>query len=340
MELGLFMNTHGIGATVDGQWTLQRLPASEMRPLDVAKVAEAAGFHSLWFSDHVLVTLESESLHTASDPVTGKRAYPQRPEMLDCMVIMGAVAAVTERIKLAPSVLVVALPASTQRRPLPRDRRRVRAGSARPGDRYRMDGRGVHRARPPVRGPHRASPVSASRSTGGAGRDEVVEYEGDYFSFSNVSMDPKPKAMPPIVFGGVTKAAARIAARSCDGFYPTFVDPLATADRYDGVLDVLAEELAHAGRDRVAMRLAAVLRVRILDPADAGSERMLGTGTAEEVLDDLAALAATGFAHVVVHLDCRSTTMDEYWEQLRRLGELVPAARSLAPAGGWSATPL
>ncbi len=339
MELGLFMNTHGIGATVDGQWTLQRLPASEMRPLDVAKVAEAAGFHSLWFSDHVLVTLESESLHTASDPVTGKRAYPQRPEMLDCMVTMGAVAAVTERIKLAPSVLV-----APYRHPLSDARCLATVDAFAPGRLVVGIGTGWMAEEFTALGLRYEDRTAVTRECIEIYRrcwtDEVVEYEGDYFSFSNVSMDPKPKAMPPIVFGGVTKAAARIAARSCDGFYPTFVDPLATADRYDGVLDVLAEELAHAGRDREAMCLAAVLRVRILDPADAGSERMLGTGTAEEVLDDLAALAATGFAHVVVHLDCRSTTMDEYWEQLRRLGELVPAARSLAPAGGWSATPL
>ena len=67
MQLGLFMNTHGIGTTVDDQWALQHLPASQMRPLDVARAAEALAFHSLWFSDHVLVTLDSKSLHTAAD---------------------------------------------------------------------------------------------------------------------------------------------------------------------------------------------------------------------------------------------------------------------------------
>lgn len=340
MELGLFMNTHGIGATVDGQWTLQRLPATDMRALEVARTAEAAGFHSLWFSDHVLVTLESESLHTASDPVTGKRAYPQRPEMLDCMVTMGAVAAVTERIKLAPSVLV-----APYRHPLSDARCLATVDAFAPGRLVVGVGTGWMAEEFTALGLDYEDRTAITRECIDIYRrcwtDEVVEYAGEHFSFSNVSMDPKPKSMPPIVFGGVTKTAARIAARSCDGFYPTFVDPLATPDRYDAVLDVLSDELTRAGRDRAAMCLAAVLRIRILDEKDGGSERMLGTGTPEEILDDLAALAAKGFAHVVVHLDCRRATMDEYWEQLGRLSEdILPSARLLAPAGGWSAAPL
>jgi alkanesulfonate monooxygenase SsuD/methylene tetrahydromethanopterin reductase-like flavin-dependent oxidoreductase (luciferase family) len=40
-------------------------------------------------------------------------------------------------------------------------------------------------------------------------------------------MDPKPvqKPRPPIVYGGVTAAGARRAARFSDGLYPLFLDP-------------------------------------------------------------------------------------------------------------------
>lgn len=339
MQVGLFMNTHGIGATVDGQWTLQHLPAREMRPLEVAREAEAAGFHSLWFSDHVLVTLDSESLHTASDPVTGKRAYPKRPNMLDCMVSMGAVAAVTERVKLAPSVLV-----SPYRHPLSDARCIASIDAYAPGRvvlgvgtgwmAEEFTALGLDHA---TRTPRTEECIEVYRR---AFSDEVVEFQGEHFAFENVSMDPKPTVVPPIVFGGVTKRAARITAHRCDGFYPTFVDPLATPDRYDEVLDVLGAELEVAGRPPGAMHLLAVLRVRLLD--DGGTTvRMLGTGTAEQVLEDLAALAARGFSHVVVHLDCPTGTMHEYRDRLDRFGAMVVAeAAELESAGPWATQPL
>jgi probable F420-dependent oxidoreductase len=333
------MNTHGVGATVDGQWTLQRLPAEAMRPLDVARTAESAGFHSLWFSDHVVVTLESESLHTASDPVTGKRAYPKRPNMLDCMVSMGAVAAVTSRVKLAPSVLV-----SPYRHPLSDARCIASVDAYAPGRVVLGVGTGW------MAEEFKALGIDyESRSERAAEcieiyrrcfRDDVVAFSGEHFEFADVSVDPKPTTAPPILFGGVTKKAARIAARSCDGFYPTFVDPLAKPDRYDDVLDLLGRELEAAGRPASSMHLLAVLRVRLLDAPDE-SARMLGTGTAEQILDDVAALAARGFSHLVVHLDCPTGSMNEYRDRLERFGDaVVPAAGDVTVSGPWATDPI
>lgn len=339
MYVGLFMNTHGIGATIDGQWTLQYLDAHEMRPLDVARNAESLGFHSLWFSDHVLVTLESESLHTASDPVTGKRAYPKRPNMLDCMVSMGAVAAVTERVKLAPSVLV-----APYRHPLSDARCLLSVDAYAPGRVVLGVGTGWMAEEFEALGLDHSTRTARTRECIEVYKrcftDEVVSFRGEHFSFENVSMDPKPAAVPPIVFGGVTKTAARLTAQLCDGFYPTFVDPLATPDRYDEVLDVLGEELERVGRSPAEMHLLAVLRVRLLDAPDPAA-RMLGTGTAEEIVDDLGALAARGFSHVVVHLDCPTGTMSEYLDRLERFGTtVVPAAGSITSAGPWAAGPV
>jgi probable F420-dependent oxidoreductase len=339
VQLGLFMNTHGIGATADGQWNLQHVPASEMQPLDVARTAEDAGFHSLWFSDHVLVTLDSESLHTASDPVTGKRAYPKRPNMLDCMVSMGAVAAVTSRVKLAPSVLV-----SPYRHPLSDARCLLTVDAYAPGRVVLGVGTGWMAEEftalgldHETRTPRTEECIEIYRR---CFTDDVVAFEGEQFAFENVSMDPKPTVVPPIVFGGVTKRAARITARTCDGFYPTFVDPLATPDRYDEVLDVLGTELEAVGRPASAMHLLAVMRVRLLDAPDPEA-RMLGTGTAEEVLADLGALADRGFSHTVVHLDCPTGTMAEYRDRLDAFGaRVVPAAAGVAAAGPWAGEPL
>ena len=53
MEIGLYMNTHGLGIRDERDWWLQPIPATTMKPVEMAQLAERSGFHSLWFSDHV-----------------------------------------------------------------------------------------------------------------------------------------------------------------------------------------------------------------------------------------------------------------------------------------------
>ena len=76
-----------------------------MRPVRIAQLAEAAGFHSMWFPDHVCMPTGSSSAHVAN--ASGKRAYEARHNMLDAAVTMGAVAAGTSTLKLGTSVLIV-----------------------------------------------------------------------------------------------------------------------------------------------------------------------------------------------------------------------------------------
>ena len=55
---------------------LQKLPAAEMRPVEVAQLAERLGYHSVWFSDHVCMGRDEGAFHTAN--TSGTRAYPNR----------------------------------------------------------------------------------------------------------------------------------------------------------------------------------------------------------------------------------------------------------------------
>jgi alkanesulfonate monooxygenase SsuD/methylene tetrahydromethanopterin reductase-like flavin-dependent oxidoreductase (luciferase family) len=50
------MHTHGLGMRDEEIWRLQVLPAAEMRPAKIAQLAERFGYHSVWCSDHILVT--------------------------------------------------------------------------------------------------------------------------------------------------------------------------------------------------------------------------------------------------------------------------------------------
>lgn len=338
MKLGLFMNTHGIGATVDEQWTLQPVPAEDMAPLTLARQAEAGGLDSLWFSDHVLVTIDSASLHNSADLETGQRAYAPSPDLLDCCVTMGAVAAVTERVQLGTSVLI-----APYRHPLSDARRLSTIEALAPGRLIAGIGAGWLREEFEALGvdyDHRVAVTAECIEVyKRCWRDRVVSFQGEHFSFSDVSMDPKPATQPPIVFGGVTNLAARIAARHCDGFYPTFVDTKAEPKRYDSVLIELEKELDRVGRSTADMTLLAVVSARVLDANRTADDRAFCKGTAEEVIEDMAALGKQGFSHLVVHLDCRSGTVTELLEQTARLSEQVaPHVRGLTPFGGWGSS--
>src|SRR5580658_6499575 len=99
------MPTHGLLSRQGADIFIQKIAADDLPLIKFAERAEALGYHSLWFPDHVLMPRESESAHLVN-PESGRNAYPERPNMFDGAVTMGAVIARTSRIKVAPSVLI------------------------------------------------------------------------------------------------------------------------------------------------------------------------------------------------------------------------------------------
>ncbi|TXK16968.1 TIGR03619 family F420-dependent LLM class oxidoreductase [Homoserinibacter sp. GY 40078] len=73
--------------------------------VDRARELEAAGFDSLWVSDHVVQpeTIQSRYPYSADGTTTWDPAIPQ----VEALVALAAVAAVTERVELGTAVLVV-----------------------------------------------------------------------------------------------------------------------------------------------------------------------------------------------------------------------------------------
>src|SRR5262249_43405706 len=77
MDVGLTMSTHGLLRRDERDFFLQKLEPSEMRPVELAQLAERLGYHSVWFSDHVCMGRDLSAQHTANE--SGTRAYPDRP---------------------------------------------------------------------------------------------------------------------------------------------------------------------------------------------------------------------------------------------------------------------
>ena len=339
MEVGLFMDTHGLGTRDETQWWLQAVPAPEMQPVEIAKLGEANGFHSLWFSDHVAMPPTSVPI-TYVNTETARRHYPERFDMLDGAVVMGAVATHTTRIKLAPSVLV-----SPYRPPMSDARQfatidvlsngRLIMGVGAGWCREEFEGLGL-------RFEDRSSMTEECIEIyKRAWTDDLVEFHGKHYDFANLVMNPKPiqKPHPPIVFGGVTKEGARRAARLCDGFYPIFSEPAIRADHYDAMQDEIRREAERIGRDLTNFRMLGTLAARITDSHDAfGSRepRPHAAGSVEQVLSDLEKLSEAGYSMMAVHMDCPTGTVSELRDRIAQFGsEIIPTAKKFQAKGEW-----
>lgn len=326
------MHTHGIGATVDGQWTLQPLAAADMAVGETARHAESVGFDSLWFSDHVLMTPSPQSQHFAADPVDGARAYPTSPDMVDAITAMAVSAEATERIRLGTSVWI-----PSYRHPLSDVRQFNSLDQLSDGRLIVGIGSGWMKEEFEALGVRYSERLSRTEEAVEVYRrswaEDVVEHDGAHFGFSGVRMDPKPlqRPGPRIYYGGVTGRGAELAARCCDGFYPTFTDGQAEATRYAALISQLPRMLSEADRSPDEFSLLCVLSARI-DPECDG----FGKGPVDRVLADLADLADQGFSLVVIHIDTLTGSFDQWRHQVDLFGaHILSAADQFEPAGPW-----
>ncbi len=338
MQLGLYANTHGIFFRDEENLFGRSIAAEAMRPVEVAQLAEASGFHSMWFPDHVCMPLSSTSPHVANASRT--RAYEPRHTMLDAAVVMGAVATSTERLKLGTSVLI-----APYRGPLNDARQfatvdvlskgRLMLGVGAGWMQEEFDALGLPYA---DRGERTTECIEIYKR---AWSDEVVGFEGKHYRFAELSMDPKPlqKPRPPILYGTVVPAGARRAARHCDGLYPLFLDPGADPFRFAPLQEIARRELAALGRDPADFHMMAAASMRITDGSDPPTsrrERPICTGTPAQILEDLERFARAGYSLVVAAFDCPSGKMAELRDQIERAGStLVREASGLQAAGGW-----
>ncbi|MDA2944784.1 MAG: TIGR03619 family F420-dependent LLM class oxidoreductase [Actinomycetota bacterium] len=332
VQIALYAHTHGIGFRDEsGNRTLSQ-PAASLDPVRVARAAEAAGFHSIWFPDHVCMPAETASAHVVN--ASGRRSYEPRHEMLDALVTMGAVASATSTIRLATSVLI-----APYRHPLSDARQfatidvlsggRLIVGVGAGWMREEFEAVGIPHAE---RGSRTEECIEIYRR---AFCDELVAHTGRHYTFADVSMDPKPASGTPIVYGGMSPTGARRAARLCDGLYPLFLDASIPPDDKDHLHDVVRRELDAIGRDPATFTMLAATGLRV-DDAPRPTDGRTCSGTAEQVIHDVARFAAAGYSTLVCKMDCPSGTIDELLEQIERVGaEIIPSAAGISAIGGW-----
>jgi probable F420-dependent oxidoreductase len=330
MDIGIALPTHGIMARdAAGNSVLTNLPADQMRPVELAERAEALGYHSVWFSDHVVTERVTSVDHPAN--TSGKRVYPDRPVILDVVATMGAIAARTTRLRMAPSVYI-----SPYRHPLTTAHQFATLDVLSAGRVIMAVGVGWETGE--------FAALGVSYADRGAITEECLEvyrqawtrswidFRGRFFDITDVSMDPKPvqSPHPPIWYGGMSRVAARRAARHCDGFYPLFLDAVSDPARMTPLHDEIAREAGRLDRDLTGFALGGFSMARLdRRPGDA---RPLLTGPPDQLLSDLEHYARYGYSHLTLHFDCPSGTLQEYLDQCEWFAaEVLPGARTINP---------
>ncbi len=188
------------------------------RMATVARRAEELGFESVWLPEHLIFPAEINSPYPYS--VDGTAPIDPSTPLLDPLVLLAQVAAVTTRIRVGTNVYVLPL-----RHPIQTARMAVTLDVVSAGRLSLGIGAGwlaeefaavdVDFAR---RGARTRECIRAIRALW---TEDTIEFRGKFFSFGPVKFEPKPvqRPHPPILLGGESEAALRRAAELGDGWF-------------------------------------------------------------------------------------------------------------------------
>ena len=287
-------------------------------PDEIARLAtaiEEIGYDEIDIFDHVI----------NGYPIPGRdpAPYPATMPLLEALVTLGYIAAVTERVGLGTEVLVL-----PQRQPvlaakqfstidtLSGGRLRVGVGVGWQESEYDALGMDFH-----TRGRAMDEAIELMQA---CWRDETIEFDGNHFRAESMAMEPKPPQGGgiPLWIGGVSKAALRRAGRIGDGWMASGLLGEAAA----GAIGVVKEAAERAGRDPNALGF----QCQLATPPRAGdpSTREFWARTAD-VAATAAAAQEAGFGWAAVNVTgvfvAGARSIDAMIEQLGVLHDAIRA---------------
>ena len=182
---------------------------------DVARAADDCGWYGIVVSDHVVHPEKIESPY----PYTrdGSTRWQAPAPWPDPWVAVGAMAAVTERIRFTTGVYVLPLrnpfvvaKAVSTAAVMSGDRVTLGVGVGWMKDEFDLLGQSFRN-----RGRRMDEMIEVMRTLWAGG---MVEHHGEYYDFGRLQMSPAPKARIPIVLGGLSEPALRRVGRLGDGW--------------------------------------------------------------------------------------------------------------------------
>jgi len=209
--------------------------------LEMARAADDAGFEAVAVSDHVV---HPENIKTPY-PYTrdGRTRWEPFTDWPDCWVTIGAMAAVTRRLRFVTGIYVLPMrnpflvaKAVGTAAVLSNDRVALGIGAGWMRDEFDLMGQEFER-----RGKRMDEMIEVMRKLWGGG---MVEHQGQFYDFDRLEMSPVPNAEIPIYVGGLSKPALRRAARIGDGW----ISDLHTIDELREIVAELRAQRADSPR--------------------------------------------------------------------------------------------
>lgn len=211
--------------------------------LDLARLLDEHGYHGLMVSDHLMYPKQLQSKYPYSPHPDGRPIWAPEASWPEAWVMIGAMAAVTQRLHFATNVYI------TPMRPLLTMAKEIATASIISGGRVALGaGAGWMREEFEIqgqeftnRGKRLAEQVQALRALWQPG---WVSFHGQYYDVPECMIGPSPQHPIPVWLGGQSEAALRRAARIGDGWIGTQY----TWDQAVEVVATLRRLLAEEGR--------------------------------------------------------------------------------------------
>ena len=229
---------------------------------DLCRVAEAAGFESVWGGEHVVLPTVIDSRY----PYTVDGKIPTEPDtpIPDPLIWLAFAAAAAPTLRLGTCILIV-----PQRNPVVLAKElatldrlsggRVELGLGVGWLKEEFDALGVPWER---RGARNDEYVAAMRALWSGPH---AEFHGEFVDFAPVTCSPRPvQRSIPILVGGDTEAAIRRAARLADGYFPGEGD----ADRLATLIRRVRAAAERADRDPASIEINAMFGRQMAHPID------------------------------------------------------------------------
>jgi probable F420-dependent oxidoreductase len=274
----------GFGAPVSGVWATPDTLAS------IAASAEAAGYASLWTFQRLMVP-------------EGSAMEPVYHSVLDPMVALGYLAAVTQRIRLGVAVVnmpylapgYLAKMAATAD-VLSRGRLELGLGIGWLPEEFTVAGGIMAR-----RGARTGEYIEVMRRIWTEG---MAEFHGQDYEVPAGWFAPNPvqRPGPPILLGGIARPALERAGRLADGWVTSSRTDLS---RISEGISVVRSAAAEAGRDPDSIRIVCRGVVRAGPPVTIpeGGGRVLLSGSYADIRGDVEWLAERGVTEVFYDLN-------------------------------------
>ena len=218
------------------------LPAYTVDVAFIARKAEELGFESLWYAEHPILPVHSDSPF----PATGGAIPEEYRHFTDPFIALARASAVTSKIKLGTGITLV-----PERSPLVMAKE-IAALDRYSGGRFLFGiGTGWNREETTIMGGDFDHRWTQTRESIEAMKElwtkDEAEYHGRFYDFPPVYCYPKPvqKPHPPVIVGGHAPNVLQRIVRMADGWLPNRANPAQVEDSRK-ILDTLAEE---NGRD-------------------------------------------------------------------------------------------